>query len=138
MSSIINTVKKAFALVSPKYPLIYWNVDLHGVCFQSNYANSEYLWINDDCIKCLQEISNNHISRLILWSSCHIQEQIKIKEFMRKHDIHVDFFNENPLVENTHYADFSKKYYFSILLDDKAGFEPDKDWFDILNVLETV
>lgn len=136
MSSIINTVKKAFSLVSEKYPLVYWNIDLHGVCFQSNYTNSEYLWINEDCVKCLKAITDNPISRLILWSSCHEHEQIKIKEFMSSYGIRVDFFNENPLVENTSYADFSKKYYFSILLDDKAGFEPEKDWYDIYMFVE--
>lgn len=41
MSSIIKSVKKAFSLISPKYPLVYWAIDLHGVCFQSNYENYE-------------------------------------------------------------------------------------------------
>lgn len=138
MSSIIKSVKKAFSLISPKYPLVYWAIDLHGVCFQSNYENSEYLWINEDCIACLQAISNNHDSRLILWSSCYPDEQIKIKEFMRKHYIHVDFFNENPLAKNTTYGDFTNKFYFSILLDDKAGFEPESDWSEILNFLKSI
>lgn len=135
MSSIINTVKKAYSLISEKYPLVYWNVDLHGVCFKSNYENSEYLWINDECIKCLQAITSNPINKLILWSSCHKDEQLKIIQFMKSYNINVDFFNENPLTSNTIYADFSQKYYFSILLDDKAGFEPYIDWEDILSFL---
>ncbi len=30
-------------------------------------------------------------------------------------------------------CDFTKKFYFDILLDDKAGFEPELDWLAIAN-----
>lgn len=138
MSSIISVVKKSFDAISEKYPMVFWNIDLHGVCFKSNYVNNEHLWVNDECINALKEISKNKDSRIILWSSCYPEEQIKIKHFMESHGITVDFFNENPLTKNTHYGDFSQKYYFSILLDDKAGFEPNKDWRQIYNYVKWI
>ena len=41
---------------------------------------------------------------------------------------------ENPEIESNRYANFTKKFYYDILLDDKAGFEPN-DWFEIYNFL---
>ena len=44
------------------------------------------------------------------------------------HDIYSWEFNFNPTIENTQTGCFDDKFYFSILLDDKAGFDPDTDW----------
>lgn len=54
---------------------------------------------------------------------------------MKKDDIIFNGFNENLEAENTIYGDYSKKPYFNILLEDKAGFEPEKDWLDIYHYL---
>ena len=36
--------------------------------------------------------------------------------------------NENPECGNTSYADFTRKPYFNIMIDDKAFFQPRTDW----------
>jgi hypothetical protein len=74
-------------------------------------------------------------NRLILWSSCHPEEYSAIIGFLEQHGIAVDYFNENPEIENTPSGNFEKKFYFSILLDDKAGFDPETDWDEILTLL---
>ena len=47
--------------------------------------------------------------------------------------IKFDYINENPLEVNSELSDFSKKFYFNILLDDKAGFYPKEDWQIVLD-----
>jgi len=54
----------------------------------------------------------------------------------KKKKINFDFVNKNPSENNTSYADFSKKFYFNILLDDKAFFEP-SDWVEISEWIKT-
>jgi hypothetical protein len=46
----------------------------------------------------------------------------------KEHGIMPQYFNENTAVENTATGNFSSKFYFSVLLDDKAGFNPETDW----------
>lgn len=134
---ITNAIKRAYDLRGQKYPLIFWKIDLHGVCFQSNYVSNEYNWVNDACLKALMEITNCPHSKIILWSSCYDAEQKNIINFFNKHGIRVDFFNENPLFANTDYGCFDKKFYFSILIDDKAGFDPHIHWEEIYHYMIT-
>jgi 2-methylcitrate dehydratase PrpD len=70
---------------------------------------------------------------LILWSSSHETEIAKVREWLETFKINIQFINENPLEDNTEYADFSKKFYFNVILDDKAGFDPSVDWLELEN-----
>jgi hypothetical protein len=56
-------------------------------------------------------------------------------DWLASHGIHVDHYNCNPDEKNTPYADFSLKPYFNILIDDKAGFDPNTDWDGIRKTL---
>ena len=125
---IIKAIKRAYSLKSEKYSYVYWSIDLHGVCFTSNYKTDEYQWINDTCHEALRLISSDPCSRIILWSSCFPREFPNIIKFFESYGIRVDYFNENPLMKNTEYGCFDKKFYFSVLIDDKAGFDPETDW----------
>ena len=47
-------------------------------------------------------------------------------------------FNRNPYEEeDTKVASFKEKPYFSILIDDKAGFCPEEDWLDLYGYVLT-
>ena len=135
--SIIKAIKRALRIsVERNEPLIYWAVDLHGVVFRSNYEQGGYTFTTPKAVEALRAISAVPDYRLIIWSSCHPEEYPAIISFLAQHGIVVDYFNENPEVENTPSGNFEKKFYFSILLDDKAGFDPDTDWEEILGLLE--
>lgn len=101
---------------------------MHGVCLRSSYKAGEYEWINNDVVPALKEIMRCPHSKIILWSSCYEHEQEKIIKFFNDSGVQVDFFNENPMFANTEYGCFDQKFYFSILIDDKAGFDPDTEW----------
>ena len=88
-------------------------------------------------IDALRTISADPINKIILWSSSHEEPFDKvIKGLKEYYEIRVDYVNENPECPSTALCDFTKKFYFDILLDDKAGFEPNEDWESISNFLE--
>jgi hypothetical protein len=121
---------------SRNWDTIYWAIDLHGVCLKSNYDNGGYTFINQTVVDGLQAITARKESKIILWSSCHDHEKTAIVDFFGQHGIMVHYFNENPDEKNTKTGCFDQKFYFSILLDDKAGFDPDVDWFEVIDALE--
>lgn len=131
--SILKAIARAHRNAKERNePIIYWAVDLHGVVFNSNYAKGGYQFTNPSAVEALRLISRVADYRLILWSSCHPDEYQSIIDFLASHNIAVDYFNENPEIGNTASGNFEKKFYFSILLDDKAGFDPVTDWDAIL------
>lgn len=111
-----------------KWEFIYIMVDLHGVILPSNYhSKNDLTFISPYAQQCLRWLSDRKDVILILWSSSYMEEIQSVIEWLKKNDIIIDYINENPVEGNTVYANFSKKPYFSILLDDKAGFEK-SDW----------
>lgn len=135
--SIVKAVRRAYEVKKERgWDKVYWAIDLHGVCLKSNYKSGDYKWINSFAYYGLRAISERPESRIILWSSVYDWEKPEIIKFFNQHGIRVDGFNENPLEYSTKVSDFTSKFYFSILLDDKAGFDPEVDWLKIESYLE--
>lgn len=110
---------------------LYFAVDIHGTILKNNYAGKATEFYAG-ARSTLEMLSAQPEVKLILWSSCYESEyQYYIDLITKDTNIKIDFFNENPLVNNTLVGDFSKKFYFNVLLDDKAGFDPDLDWNEI-------
>lgn len=117
--------------VERNWKYVYIMVDLHGVILPPSYhKKNDFQYLSPFTKPCLQYLSNKKDVILILWSSSHSEEIDCVREWLKKDNIEFRFYNQNPLEMNTDYADFSKKFYFSICLDDKSGFEP-SDWKDI-------
>ena len=57
---------------------------------------------------------------------------------MERLGVSFDFFNENPLCESTELCNFKDKFYFNVLIDDKAGFDGESGWIDVLHALSLV
>jgi hypothetical protein len=130
--SVLNAVKRAYGVMEQRgWDTVYWAVDLHGVCLESNYKQGGYQWINQTAKETLQLISMLPESKIILWSSVHANEQYDIIKFFRDADIAVFDFNQNRFEKSNHCSNFDEKFYFSVLLDDKAGFDPKTDWAEI-------
>jgi len=127
---IIDAIKRAYKTARERgWDSVYWAIDLHGVCFPSNYARGSYEFIHDGVIHGLRAISLRPESKIILWSSAHPNEHADIIDFFQlEHGIRICYFNENPEIKSTATGNFEKKFYFSVLLDDKAGFDPHTDW----------
>ena len=74
---------------------------------------------------------------LILWTSSHPVATAKVLDNLEKEGAHFKFVNENKDCPNTELCSFDKKFYFNILLDDKASFEKD-DWYLIERELRRI
>ena len=83
-------------------------------------------------------LSEREDVKLILFTCSHPQELKQYVEFFRTHGIHFDYANENPEVETADYGCFDSKIYFNVLLEDKAGFDPETDWLRIKELLRKV
>lgn len=115
---------------------IYIVVDIHDTVFKSTYASSNEKEFYPNAKEALKYLSERKDIILICWSS--ISEEIYKREYLpifESEKIKFQFLNENPLEKNTSYADFSKKFYFNLLLDDKAGFDPFTDWQLVHNTI---
>lgn len=135
--SLLKSLKDAYKKKEERnWDSIYWSIDLHGVCLKSNYRTGGYEWINDKAEEAMRLISARKDAVIILWSSVFETENDRLKDFFFEHGVWVDAINENPYEENTETGCFDKKFYFSMLLDDKAGFDPDEDWDLIIEFLK--
>lgn len=133
---ITKAVERAYRVMAERgWDTIYWAVDLHGVCLKSNYEQGGYSWINEAAPRVLRLLSSRPETKIILWSSVFEEEEHAILDFFEDEGVQVWAFNENPYEENTKVSCFDSKFYFSVLLDDKAGFDPDTDWADIESLL---
>jgi len=115
-------------------------IDLHDVIIEGKY-NRYNVGANycPNALRVLKNWTQRKDMVLILWSSSHIDSISLIHEKLMKDGVIFDYINENPMCPNTELCDFRKKFYFNILLDDKAGMDaPGGDWFLIENELKRI
>lgn len=146
----MNTVEKLDSLVEKLqfefekarkrgWKKVYIFVDLHDTALEPSYNGGD---ISRKCfegaIECLQEFSKRNDVILVLYTSSkedHIEEY---RKFFAQFGIHFTYVNENPDQENTAYADFAKKPYMNLILDDKAGFDPKVHWKLLLDAIKEI
>ena len=111
---------------------LYWLIDVHDTIIKSTYeVDSEFTDTYPYCFAALKLLSERKDTRLILWTSSHKKYANSFMRDLKQYDINFDYFNRNPECKNTDTGDFSKKFYCNIIIDDKAGFEPESDWKEI-------
>ena len=130
--SLLKSLASAVIKKEQKYwEYIYILVDIHDTIFKACYQDEEKFEWFPYAKETLQEMSKCSWIKLILWTSSwpwNIEEYNKV---LSENDIHIDYFNENPEVSNTDLACFSSKLYFNVGIDDKFGFDPEKDWYKL-------
>ena len=127
-----KSIKRAFETAKSRgWNKIYIAVDLHGTVIESTYNSILPDTFYKNAKECLQYLSSREDIVLIMWSSCYSEQLKKYQEiFSNQHDIDFKYLNENPECENTETGCFYQKFYFSIVIDDKGGFNPDQ-WLDL-------
>jgi hypothetical protein len=115
---------------------IYVLVDIHDTIFEACYHNEEqYKWY-PYAKEALEIMSYSSQICLILWSSSYknVLEDNYGKLF-KENNIKFDYININPETENNELSCFDEKTYFNVGIDDKFGFEAEKDWKVIYDYL---
>jgi hypothetical protein len=132
-------IDKAYQLKKERnWEYVYWCIDLHNTIIKTLYTNGlGYEKIkNPEFFPCAEEVlqylTNKKDVVLILWTSSHQNEIENIDRLLKEHGIRFDHFNNNPIEQNNGWSVFDTgKFYFNILLDDKAGFDGNTDWIKI-------
>lgn len=134
------------------YSTLYIAIDVHGTIFYPSKktemlmcdgsttpseqvfnigVKTEYGFYKD-ALKCLEMLSARADVKIILWTSA--LDTYHLLKTLKWNGVKIEYLNDNPDFKCNEYADFSKKFYFDVLLDDKAGFEPETDWTKIMEV----
>ena len=117
----------------------YWVIDIHSTVIKPSYnLNDKTIEFYPFAKEVLQILTKRDDIHIIMWTSSY-QNEIDnyIKEF-EKFDIHFDNINENPNISsnNGNFGFYEQKFYFNVILDDKAAFCPNSDWEPLYNLLK--
>ena len=147
--NIVKSFKDAFERAkAKKWNRMYVLIDMHGTIFKPSYLNEEKFEYYDyaiAAIRLMNEYSYEHPKmeiKTILWTSTTREAGKEYIERMKEDGIRFDYVNENPEVSRQETdpksSSFDDKFYFNVGLDDKFGFDPDKDWKKIYDYLITL
>lgn len=107
---------------------IYVLVDIHDTIFEACYHNKEeHKWF-PYAKETLEIMSYAQNICLIVWSSTYPQQMVDYLNYFKENGVKFDYANGNRETENTSLSCFNDKTYFNVGIDDKFGFEAEKDW----------
>lgn len=137
---LINYIKKMFVRSFKKqYFETYWAIDLHGVVFKPNYRKDKleadfYPWAK----KTLQLMTLRKDIIMIINSSSYPDELEYYQKIFSENNIKFSYINENPEISTAkgNFGYYKDKFYFNVMLEDKAGFDPYIDWKLIYSTLK--
>jgi hypothetical protein len=120
-----------------KWTKTYWAFDIHGTLLKPNYKRDE---ISTEFYPFAKEVMQALEKRKdivkILYTCSYPHEILQYVEHFAAHGIHFDYINCNPEVADGGYGYYQDKFYFNVLMDDKAGFDGELDWKSILEILK--
>jgi len=142
MHSIDTIIDKMYQKKANRgWDTLYWLVDVHDTIIKSTYSvdvdvDVEFTDTYPYCFAALRFLSERKDCKLILWTSSRKKYAKTFMKTLKEYSIDFSYFNRNPECKNTKTGDFSKKFYFNVILDDKAGFDPEVDWKKIYNKMK--
>lgn len=133
--NLANAIEKSYRIsLSKGYPKFYIAIDLHDTIMPSTYKKGEFTDFYEDAIKALQYLSSKPNISLILFTSTYKDDITEFLDRMKSLNIKFDYFNSNPECPNDKLGDYSKKFYYNLILDDRGGFEAwNGDWIVVLD-----
>jgi trehalose-6-phosphatase len=138
--SVIKAIKKYYDDKEKRgWDKGYFFFDIHGTILKPNY---QYGNTPKDfypyAVETLQFLTKLPDVEMIIYTCSHpheIQEYIKL---FADHGITFKFVNENPEVPTQvdGYGCYDKKPYMNVLFEDKAGFDPETEWKEVLDFIK--
>lgn len=116
----------------------YWCFDLHGTIIKPSYnLNDKNVNYYPFAKEVLQLLTRRKDIKMIMWTSSYPNEIEIYNNVFEEDGIYFDTINENPNISsnNGNFGYYEKKFYFNILFDDKAAFEPEIEWEAIYKLL---
>ncbi|MCK9435086.1 MAG: hypothetical protein M0R32_09785 [Candidatus Cloacimonetes bacterium] len=139
MKSIYQLFDRQFSLKKEKnWDVLSIAVDWHDTLMPSTYTKENQIGESQYypyCLEALQRLSARNDIHLVLFTSSYPKHYQYLLDDLEENGIHIHSVNANPDEKDTKTGDFSKKFYFNILLDDRAGFQPETDWKEICGII---
>jgi hypothetical protein len=120
-----------------KWNKTYWAFDIHGTILKPNYKRNEISKeFYPNAKEVMQLLSKRNDIVRILYTCSYPDEIDQYLAYFAEYDIHFDYVNINPDVADGAYGFYQHKFYFNVIMDDKAGFDGETDWTEIKKILE--
>jgi hypothetical protein len=114
----------------------YWAFDVHGTIlkptFRKGAASTEFYPYAKEV---LQFLSLQPGIVMILHTCSYPEEIDDYIEYFESQGIYFDYINENPEIGDGGYGYYDRKFYFNVLFEDKAGFDPVTEWKEVYDLL---
>ena len=134
---MIQVFDKAFDLMKHRgWDKIAVAVDLHGTVFEPTYSTQLSTGFYAKAKETLQLMSKNPNIMMYMYTCSPQEAKAFYLEYFMSCDIAMTPWRLVQIsmgLENNEFQNFDKKPYFNVLLDDKAGFDPSRDWVELLN-----
>lgn len=115
----------------------YWAFDIHGTILKPTYQRND---ISREFYPFAREVMVQLGQRKdivkILYTCSYPNEILQYVEYFAANGIHFEYVNSNPEVVDGGYGYYQDKFYFNVLMDDKAGFDGEQDWKSIFEILQ--
>lgn len=135
---ITRAIENAFRHKKDRgWPKTYWAFDIHGTILKPNHRRDVISTEFYPCaIEVMQLLSKRTDIVRILYTCSYPHEIDQYLELFRANGIHFHYVNSNPEVADGGYGYYKEKFYFNVLFEDKAGFDGERDWAVVRDVLE--
>jgi hypothetical protein len=131
-----EAVNKAFSVARKRgWEYTYWAVDIHETVLVPTYSRVPSVEFYPFAAEVLKDLTERPDVVLIMYTSSKAEDIAWYRDLCASRGIRFDHVNANLAVPSNDYADFSQKFYFNVLLDDKAGFDPYGDWLQVADAL---
>lgn len=134
---ITEAITTAYKMLKARgWNKMYWAFDVHGTIIKPNWKKGNIpTEFYPHAVEALQMISIRTEIVTMLYT-CSLPEEIPLyKQLFEGKDIRMDYVNKNPEVPSQGYGYYDKKPYFNVLFEDKAGFNPNRDWVKVIDIL---
>lgn len=118
------------------YEYIYFLIDVHNTILIPSFDNEETFQYYNNAKEALQMLSNCKFIKMIMWTSSYPEKIRMYLNHFKENGINFDYANENPLMSNSSFGCFDTKFFYDIGIDDKFGFEAEKDWSLIIETIK--
>lgn len=109
----------------------YWCLDVHGTISEPDYRKTIKEINYYPYAKETLQLMSARPDIIMIMSTSSYPDEIKVyQDTFIKDNIHFKYINENPEISSAKgsFGYYEKKYYFNVLMEDKAGFNPERDW----------
>ena len=130
--TILKWIKEMFEHAEKKkWFETYWSFDIHGTISKPDYRKDNKEIIYYPYAKETLKILSERKDIIMIMNTSSYPDELEIYKKQFKNDnINFNYFGENPEVTSAggSFGYYKTKFYFNVEFEDKAGFDPKRDW----------